>query len=240
MWCDAGGVICSLDLSLVGCKSNVNCHKLSSPPSSPEIGFLVIPSQGEEIRLPDQQQLRCYIFNSIRWVRWILRKCSAMRTRWVNMQCNHQCVICVIVLNHLGTLSEIISGDQCKRFQILFLSWMFCHPGPGWTDQLWRVPDNDQPTKGVKIELLQIDPKSPLQPPEPPKPTLADLASVNPRTQQLPQTLSVLIVIILVWQWIVHLGHLYTFMQCVHSVLWPWGEICWISTLDGFGISCLP
>ena len=23
----------------------------------------------------------------------------------------------------------------------------FCHPGPGWTDQLWRVPDNDQPTK---------------------------------------------------------------------------------------------
>ena len=103
MWCDAGGVICSLDLSLVGCKSNVNCHKLSSPPSSPEIGFLMIPSQGEEIRLPDQQQLRCYIFNSIRWVRWILRKCSAMRTRWVNMQCNHQCVICVIVLNHLGT-----------------------------------------------------------------------------------------------------------------------------------------
>ena len=73
----------------------------------------------------------------------------------------------------------------------------FCHPGPGWTDQLWRVPDNDQPTKGVKIELLQIDPNSPLQPPEPPKPTLADLASVNSRTQQLPQTLSVLIVIIL-------------------------------------------
>ena len=48
MWCDAGGVICSLDLSLVGCKSNVNCHKLSSPPSSPEIGFLVIPSRREE------------------------------------------------------------------------------------------------------------------------------------------------------------------------------------------------
>ena len=45
----------------------------------------------------------------------------------------------------------------------------FCHPGPGWTDQLWRVPDNDQPTKGVKIEILQIDPNSPLQPPEPPK-----------------------------------------------------------------------
>ena len=74
------------------------------------------------------------------------------------MQCNHQCVICVIVLNHLGTLSEIISGDECKRFV---------------------TQDQDGQISYDEFQTMINPPK----PPEPPKPTMADLTGLRQQKQ---------------------------------------------------------